>query len=156
MQAAKRAQEQRPVLVERLKLIAQLKANKEAHVLRYQAAVAGYMDTLRARAVEAFDKAQAKLTKTRVERMQQLEQLQMEDLAKMPDSIEIVQSDRLNMEVPKSYETEYTVAINILEWTVGENVEISHAEFLCFVRDEWDWSSSFNELSMAYLPKVMR
>ena len=41
-------------------------------------------------------------------------------------------------------------AIDMAKWDVRETLELTHAEFTCFVRDQWDWKSGFEAISQIY------
>lgn len=41
-------------------------------------------------------------------------------------------------------------AIDMAKWDIRETLVLTHAEFTCFVRDQWDWKSGFEAVSMLY------
>ena len=57
----------------------------------------------------------------------------------------------VEMRVPRCYDKEYDAAIDMAKWDVRETLELTHAEFTCFVRDQWDWTSEFTAISAMYL-----
>ena len=54
------------------------------------------------------------------------------------------------MRVPRCFKDEYDDAIDMAKWDVRETLVLTYAEFTCFVRDEWDWKSGFEAVSMIY------
>lgn len=50
---------------------------------------------------------------------------------------------RFNLQQPRSYIKEYDLAIQMLEMSIEDSVEISDYEFRQLVNDEWDWKESF-------------
>ena len=72
------------------------------------------------------------------------------DIAKQQDFVTLVEDVTIQMKVPRSYAKEYEAAIDMAEWDVRETLELTHAEFTCFVRDQWDWKSGFEAVSNLY------
>ena len=69
----------------------------------------------------------------------------------MSDTVNIqIDGISVEMKVPRSYAKEYDAAIDMAKWDVRETLELSHAEFTCFVRDQWDWKAGFEAVSMLY------
>ena len=52
--------------------------------------------------------------------------------------------------MPRSYEEEYDAAIDMAKWDVRTTLELTYAEFNCFVRDQWDWQSDFQVTNALY------
>lgn len=50
---------------------------------------------------------------------------------------------KLNIERPRDHTEEYQRAIEMLEWSTKDEVEISEQDFKCFVQDNWDWQTLF-------------
>ena len=73
-----------------------------------------------------------------------------EDIEKQEDYVQLLAAVTIHMKVPRSFAKEYDAAIDIANWDVRETLELSHAEFTCFVRDEWDWKVEFTATSKMY------
>lgn len=44
---------------------------------------------------------------------------------------------------PSDHTTDYTRAIEMLEWSVEDEVDISEADFRAYVQDDWGWKNQF-------------
>ena len=143
-------QEQRVIEVNRRNLIDMLEFNRTKHIKDYEEAMAGYKAVLLAKIDEAFDDAKKQLeaqyekTKTRVAAFND------SDIAKQRDSFTLIDPITVEMKVPRSYAKEYDAAIDMAKWDVRDTLELTHAEFTCFVRDQWDWKSGFEAVSLLY------
>lgn len=147
---AVRDQEKRKVEVNRLKLVGTLKANLQKHVAEYNEAMAGYKAELLDKINKAFDKAEQQLAVDRKKMADKVAAFTDEDIRKQDDYITLVNPIGVEMKVPRSYAKEYEAAIDMAEWDVRETLELTHAEFTCFVRDEWDWKSEFEAITSIY------
>jgi len=56
---------------------------------------------------------------------------------------------------PTSYVEQYDTIIEMLEWTTETTIEVSMGEFNAWVRDRWDWQSSFLTSSSDYSATAM-
>lgn len=149
-QAAKRELEARKIEVNRLKLIETLEANKKTHITAYEQAKAGYRAALLAKIRESFSQAEKSLKRKYDELVRWANDLTDAEIAKVDDHLILVQSVYLEMKVPRCYSDEYDAAIDVAKWDVRENLELTYAEFQCFVRDQWDWKSGFENISAMY------
>lgn len=52
---------------------------------------------------------------------------------------------------PHSYEEEYLTAIEMVEMSVGEEIDIEAEDFKCWVQNKWGWSNSFEVTKSFYL-----
>jgi hypothetical protein len=149
--AAQRDQEERTVEVNRLQLLQTLQENKQKHVKDYQEALVGYKASLLQQIESAFESAK-QTVQSRYEKMKSsAEALSSEDdILKQNDYIIFVDRVCIEMKVPKSYEKEYEAAIDIAYWDVRDTLELTNAEFTCFVRDKWDWKSDFDTVTKMY------
>lgn len=147
---ARADQEKRTVEVKRSELVHTLIANRVKHVKDYEDAMAGYTAVLLAKIDEAFAAAQRSLSERHGKMKEQVAGLSEEDIAQRSDRLVIVDSICVEMKVPRSYKKEYDAAIDMAQWDVRDTLELTHAEFTCFVRDEWDWKSGFDAVSMLY------
>lgn len=150
MRMAKQNLAGRKVQVNRVKLLETLRANKEQHIKDYNDAMAGYKSQLLTRIDEAFARAKEKIDYQYTRFKTKISNLTDEDILKQSDSFVIFDEISVDMKVPRCYDKEYESAIDLAEWDVNETLELSYAEFVCFVKDEWDWKSDFNETLSFY------
>lgn len=52
--------------------------------------------------------------------------------------------------VPASHEKEYGDIIMMLELSIDEFFELTHAEILKYIKDEWTWSHTFDTVNSTY------
>lgn len=147
---ARMDQEKRTVEVDRIKLIATLESNREKHLAEYKEAMEGYKSTLLTKIEEAYVDAKKQI-KNEYDRIKaKVGKLTDEDIARQRDSVVLLDGIVVEMKVPRSYVKEYDAAIDMARWDVRETLDLTHAEFTCFVRDQWDWKSGFEAVSMMY------
>lgn len=118
------------VRVEKDKLLETLRQNRETHVTDFNEAVVGYRVELEKSINDTFFK--------------------LEELKKTDDDGLLTFSSRLNLVIPETHEEDYDVAIEMLEWSTDEHVDLSQHDFKCFVRDEWSWKEQFAMTSARY------
>ncbi|MNK09880.1 hypothetical protein D3C87_278640 [compost metagenome] len=116
----------RTITVNRLKLIEQLKNNLVTHIKDHEEAVVGYQVKL----VADLEKALL--------------------VAKSLHSSKLAEVKPVRFDFPRSYEKEYIDAIAMLEWSVGENIELDQTTFKQYVQNEWAWSQSFELTNTMY------
>jgi len=143
-------QETRTVEVNRIKLIATLEANRVKHIQDFNEAMTGYKAALLGKIDEAFSDAKKQLEVKYQKTKERVTEFNDADIAKQRDSFSILDGIAVEMRVPRSYVKEYDAAIDIAKWDVNDTLELTHAEFTCFVRDEWDWKSGFEAVSTMY------
>jgi hypothetical protein len=148
---AQRDLENRKVQICRVKLLDVLRKNREKHVAEYENAKRGYMTGLLAKLNQATVQARKDLEKRHAELLYKFERLTEDEIAGQQDSIELVEGSRVNMPVPRCYAASYDAAIAIAEWDERPILELSYAEFTCYVRDMWDWRSDFQAVTMSYM-----
>lgn len=146
---ARQAQINREIEVDRKKLIDALKANRERHIAQYNEAVEGYRDAALAILSKAKASAVARMEKNFERIRVDLENFNPEEGAS--DRITLIQSETVDLPVPRNYSKDYDAAIDIAEWDVNDKLKLSFAEFQCFVRDEWDWTIDFVSNSAMYV-----
>lgn len=146
----------RKVEVNRTKLIETLKANKEKHVKDYEEAKAGYKSALLTKLDSAVEDARKSIEKQYTKRKEEISAITDEDIENQQDYVQLLPAVTVQMKVPRSYAKEYDAAIDIATWDVRETLELSNAEFTCFVRDEWDWKEEFTATSKIYAPSAFK
>ncbi len=142
--------EQRTVVVDRIKLIATLENNLTKHVQEHSEAMAGYKDALSSKIDSAFESAKTKLDRLHVEAKAKVAALTDEEITKSRDHFTLIDGVTVEMKVPRSYASEYEAAIDMAKWDTRETLELTSAEFSCFVRDQWDWKVEFMAVSAIY------
>ena len=147
---ARMDQEKRTVEVNRLKLIQTLGENRSRHIQDYQEAMSGYKSVLLSKIDEAFDDAKKQLEAKYEKTKARVAAFTDADIASQRDSLTLIDDITVEMKVPRSYAKEYDAAIDMAKWDVRETLELTHAEFTCFVRDSWDWKSGFESVTKLY------
>ena len=147
---AKAELQARKVTVDRKRLLAQLKENREQHLQRYGEAIAGYVQQVKAKMHAEYERGMADAGKqfarvlALVDEFDPMRPELTRDTWKVTDSITVTQT------VPRNYIDMYDAAITIAEWETADTLDLSYAEFQCFVRDEWDWKDEFSRVTMSY------
>ena len=151
---AQMEQAQRTVVVDRVELVDRLEQNREEHLKDYTEAMHGYKKTLAEKLDDAFDdafaNAKTKLAMIYASTKDRVAKFTDTDIEKQRDTFTFLDSIYVEMKVPRSYVKEYDAAIAMANWDVRETLELTHSEFTCFVRNEWDWSNDFALTSAIY------
>ena len=113
------------VLVSKDKLLKKMRENRAKHREQFEAALAGWQQTV----LEALEQA--------VE--------DARDGKKYPTAFHLPQ--------PQDHTDEYTDAIEAIEWNEEEQIELDRHEFRQFVRDDWGWKRDFLTSNSAYMSK---
>lgn len=58
---------------------------------------------------------------------------------------------RIKTVAPLRYTDSYEEAIQMLEWEVGDEVELEQHEFRQYIMDDWNWGQNFRAATSAYL-----
>lgn len=153
MKTARRDTENRVVTVIRENLVKKLEENKEKHVLQYNEAMAGYKEELLGIVQKAFEKAENDLEKKKNSLVEKIKNFKDEDILKQSDYMTLIDAIHIEMKVPRSYAKDYDRAIEIAKWEANEKMELSTAEFTCYILDEWDWTSDFALTNSLYSNK---
>lgn len=148
---ARHDQEKRTVEVNREKLVRILEENKTKHVQNYLKAKEGYKAVLLEKVEKAFSDARSTLEQKHLRVKRSIAEMTDDEIGKQRDHISIVDSISVEMKVPRCCDKEYDAAIDMAKWDVRETLELTHAEFTCFVRDQWDWTSEFAAVSALYM-----
>lgn len=112
------------VRIEKAKLIEKLTENRSKHIEEYEEAVEGWKSKLIERVSEVYTNV-----------------------------IEDRQFDSdvgIYLPKPTSYEKDYNVALQKLEFSVDDTFELLDGEFRCFIMDEWQWKQSFTATNASY------
>ncbi len=147
---AREDQQKRTVEVNRLKLVETLKANREAHNQNYLEAVEGYKALALEKLQDGYEAAKVKLDKNLDRGKLALEQFDPSSPKDSADWLVLVEGINVELRVPRNFSKEYDAAIDMASWDVRETLELTHAEFQCFVRDQWDWTTDFIRTTAIY------
>lgn len=110
------------VIVKKTELLPILKENRENHQSVFEAALGGYRLVM----IREFEKRLAEIkTGKKIRRA-------------------------FTMPVPADHLDDYDQAIEMLEMSVEDQIELSQHEFSCLVRDDWGWKNEFNQTSVSY------
>jgi len=113
------------VIMNKAKLLEYLKANKIKHVAAYNEAIGEYWKELVA------------------------ELSRLSERAKNKQEV----GSYINLEIPKSHEGDYDMAIAMLENGINDIVVLEKSEFDRYVRDNWTWKAQFENSNAMYLAK---
>lgn len=113
------------VTIEKARLLETLKANRETHNADFDLA----WDAFKAKAEHNF--------KQRLDWLKTLEKGAKVDLY-------------VHMDVPENHDEDYERAIEMLDWEVGDQVELTESEFRMYVQDNWSWKGKFSAENAYY------
>ncbi len=143
----------RDVHVKRERLLETLRSNKQKHIQAYLEAMDGYKEEAFRRLERAVEKARVRLEKSYIEAKAKIESFDPNDPATTIDRLTLVNPEYLDLPLPACYDKAYESAIVSAEWDDREVLELTHAQFECFVRDIWDWTDEFTTVSAMYFRK---
>ena len=55
-----------------------------------------------------------------------------------------------SLPIPEDHTDDFDTVIEMMEWSEGKKVILSHREFQTYVRNEWGWQQSFAANTVAY------
>lgn len=149
-QQLKKDMSEKVIPVDRSKLHKQLLDNKVKHVADYNEAMQTYKEVLLQRIESSFKDARYNLDKAYDKIRSTTISLKDENIGKQSEVVVLLERQTLGMPVPRSYESEYDVAIEMVLWDTRDVIELTYSEFVCFVQDKWDWKAGFEEISSMY------
>lgn len=114
------------VTVKKDRLKRRLEENRGAHVEAFDAVWAAFQRTAEARAM---------LMLTEIRQAKQGERIALS----------------LQLTVPENHEDDYTRALEMLDFEVGEEVVLHQQEFAQLVLDDWGWKQQFRTTGMGYV-----
>lgn len=150
---ARQDQKNRIVNVQRTQLLDKLRTNKEKHLAEYAEALAGYKELATEKLKKAYENAKGSLEKNLERGLKKISEFDPEN-DRYSDYLTLIDSEVVELPVPKNYSEEYDAAIDMVFWDTREVLELTHAEFTCFVRDRWDWTSDFIGTTSIYNNKL--
>jgi hypothetical protein len=57
----------------------------------------------------------------------------------------------INLPEPEDHTDAFNTAINMLEWEIGDEVDLDRRDFQRFVQNQWEWGASFAANTGSYL-----
>lgn len=140
---------EREVTVNREKLLETLKANREKHIKEYNESVAGYKQQASERLLSLKKRILASVDENFVSIQHKIDHFDPEE--PLQDRVVLTNVTSFDLQVPRSYEKSYDVAIQMAEWEVSETITLKQSQFQCFVLDDWDWKTKFSLLNKTYI-----
>ena len=150
---AKQDQQKRTVVINKERLLTQLLANKKKHVQEYEEALAGYKDMASEKLREAYEETKVSLEKNFAEAVKKLTEFDP-NKDEFFNHLTLTELRYVSLPIPQSYEEEYENAIQMVQWDTRTELELTNAEFNCFIRDKWDWTSDFFSTTAIYNSKI--
>lgn len=144
---ALREMEARKIKVNRAELVAKLAVNREQHARDYEEAVKGYKEEVHKFIDLTYDELAYAIGDLQLEAHSRVDDYFD---GKKVDFQSVLEPRYFEKSPPKSYLDHYDTAIAMFSWETKDEVELSYAEFNCFVRDLWDWKQSFDTSISAY------
>lgn len=124
------------VRVEKEKLLETLKKNRSKHTKEYEEASEGYRDKL----IDDYKKFIDKISDA-------LNQLANTTIALENITLHFQHPSLIK---PEDHTTDYSTAIEMLEWSVDDHVDLEQYEFEQFVQDKWDWTNLHATATVMY------
>lgn len=140
----------RKVEVNREKLLDILRSNKQKHINDYREALQGYKEMALEKLQDGYEKAKVKLEKNLERGKTSIAEFDPENPRGVGDYLTLIEGVSVELKVPRDFSKDYDAAIDMAKWDVRETLELSNAEFQCFVRDVWDWTNDFVAVSKMY------
>lgn len=119
----------RTISVPRPKLLNSLKQNEAIHAEEYKTAMGDYLIALKAQLATAVEKANA---------------------INIFDNLEDVRKIKVDFDAPISHAEDYRKAIQMLEFSTSDVIEIDEAAFEAYVNNNWPWKQNFIGNAMKY------
>lgn len=148
---AQAALNSRKVTVNRLRLIETLKQNREDHVRKFHEAIDGYIETAIDSVNKGYDEEMVAAKKRHEKMLKQIAEFDPAHPEKTPSYWRFTESSGVSVPVPANYSEMYKTAIDMMEWDTREEVELTYAEFQCFIQDEWEWKEEFEAIRSTYM-----
>lgn len=118
----------RSISVPRLKLLESLRENQAKHASEYAQAITDYHIALEVELKKALKAVKAITT----------------------DTIEQVRKVSVDFDAPVSHLADYRKAIQMLEFSTVESIEVDEASFEAYVNNNWPWKNAFVGNALKY------
>lgn len=149
-QLAKMALQERSVTVNRQKLIETLKSNQTSHVAKFNESLSGYVIKAREMMASSYADEMAAAQRRYLKSIADIDAFDATKPEKMPSTWRVCDPVIISIPVPRNYTDMYRTAIDMMEWDTRDVIELTYAEFQCFVQDEWDWKAEFDQITSRY------
>lgn len=113
----------RTITVNKAELIEKIKENRDRHREQFLVAQERY----REKWIEILDK---RLADARADK-------KIDQYIRLPE--------------PEDHTRDYDTALAMLEWELGEEIELGHDDFQRYVENRWEWAHSFAANTQSYL-----
>ncbi len=57
----------------------------------------------------------------------------------------------IHLPVPEDHTDDFDRAIQMMQWAVGDEVELDEDDFQCYVQNQWGWRASFAANTQSYV-----
>jgi hypothetical protein len=140
--------EERTVTVNRIKLLDTLRENREIHKHAYVESVAGYRSDATTELEKQVSRARKLIADNQAMIAAKIDRFDPDDA--LQNQVIVLSQVSFFLEVPQDHTRSYDVAIQMAEWEVGENIQLTQSQFQCFVMDDWEWKQKFMHLNKSY------
>lgn len=110
------------VNVNRIQLIVKIKEGMTQHQAQYQEAVVDYQTRLQYELKDLLDA-----------------------ITTADPTSDVVLKAKINFNTPQSHVDQYAEAIEMLEFSVDEHINLDDESFRAYVKNQWSWSNSFEQ-----------
>lgn len=86
-----------------------------------------------------------------VEKYQEVVKKALKKVTSHFDKTKVLDISDLHVQVPQSFEDQYTEAIEMLNHTSASEITLSQSEFRQYVLDKWSWMNQFASSNSRYL-----
>jgi len=138
----------RDVKVEKGRLLAKLRENRAQHRQEYKEACEGYATLARENLLRKFEKAKKELERAHSELLARFDDF--DPKTDMLDTFILHQGVSFKLQVPVDHTKDYDIAIQMAEWSVSDEIEITQSQLQCFIMDYWGWKNDFENVSNFY------
>jgi hypothetical protein len=140
--------EERTVTVKREKLLSKLQENLRKHEKEYAEALEGYKKVAENKLTGLYEKSRTELEHSFHTIKGRIQCFDPND--PQPETVVLSHQISFNLPVPQDHSGDYRIAIQMAEWEVNDEVELTQGQFQCFVLDDWEWQTDFQNTSAMY------
>lgn len=141
----------RTVKVDRKRLLETLKKNREDHQKAYEEAMKGYKEIAKLELNRSIKRAKNAIEATEKTILMKINSFNQDDEYRLKDNVIVIDRIVFKLPIPKNHTKAYDVAIQMAEWEVDINIELTQSQFQCFVMDDWEWKKNFREIHKTYV-----
>lgn len=144
------------VVVEKEKLLAKLRENRDGHNAIYEAAVSGYwiqagkvLEEKRSEFVTALEKTQKQFDESHDERSKAVTEKNLKGVGSFAAYLGF--NAQWPLTFPTNHLDDYDRVISMLEFSVADKTRLTSSEFNSYVRNDWSWNKNFEETNISYV-----